>query len=153
MGRPGVHIGAAVDQKGNSLFRRDQGRKGRPLHSFDPADDHLAADQNRSGAAGGNESVRLSVLYQIQSHNNRGILFLPDRVYRRFPRFDHLRRFPDLDLGLIICIVCKLFFDIGRSSRKDHRDILPLIDRLDRALYDLSRRIVASHGVNRNFYH
>ena len=78
---------------------------------------------------------------------------LPDRVYRRFPRFDHLRRFPDLDLGLIICIVCKLFFDIGRSSRKDHRDILPLIDRLDRALYDLSRRVVASHGVNRNFYH
>ena len=60
-----IYIGTTVDQKGNALCRRDQRSKRWSPDPFDPAYDHLASYQYRTGASGGNKGIGLLFFYKI----------------------------------------------------------------------------------------
>ena len=60
-----VGLNLVKKQKGNALCRRDQRSKRWSPDSLDPAYDHLASYQYRTGASGGNKGIGLLFFYKI----------------------------------------------------------------------------------------
>ena len=70
MGGSGIYVGSAVNQQCYPILRGDQRCKGRTLHAFDPAYNHLSSYQNSSGTSSGYESVCLAFFHKIHSDHN-----------------------------------------------------------------------------------
>ena len=105
MGRSCINIRTAVDQKGYTVFRRNQRSQRRALYALDASYDRLSADQDCSGASGGDKRVCLSAAHFFHADNDRRIFFVADRIDRRFLRLDDLSRIDNLDLFFLICML------------------------------------------------
>ena len=77
----------------------------RALYALDASYDRLSADQDCSGASGGDKRVCLSAAHFFHADNDRRIFFVADRIDRRFLRLDDLSRIDNLDLFFLICML------------------------------------------------
>ena len=67
-----VDIGARIQkQSGAAVFGRNEGRKRRALHTGQPTDQHLTADQYRTAVTGGNKGIRSFLAYQLHADHQR----------------------------------------------------------------------------------
>ena len=149
--RSGVHIGTVIYQQGYALGGRDQNAQRRTSHTAHTAHDQLRTYQYGTGAAGRNKSVSLTILDQLQSHYDRGILLLADGRYGSLLAGNHLRSMYDLHTTLVVCICGTLLFQKILRAYQVNFDIGLFLQSLHSTFDDCVRCIVTAHGVQSNF--
>ena len=143
-----VDIGARVQkQSGAAVFGRNKGRKRRALHTGQPTDQYLTADQYRTAVTGGNKGIRSFLTNQLHTDHERSILLFPHGNNRRIAGLNDLRcryRFQPLRR---IALSRKLLLQDLRFSAEQNFYLGALSQRLQATLYNFTGRVVAAHRV------
>ncbi len=140
---PALDVGAAVEH--DDAPRGDHQVEvgdGRPMYSRQPPDQQRCRSDGGTGRTGRVEAVHLAVGDQAGGHRHGGVLLLANRGPGILTHPDGGRGVHDRQVGARIvedrlqhCLVA------------DQHDADSALGRLDAAVHDLERRMVAAHGV------
>ena len=148
-------IRTSIDQKHFAALCRRKRRTDRgPRYAADPAHAQKRSRQHGARRSRRNKSLRLFVLFEhLQRHDQRRILLLTDRKRRRIVIGDHFRAMHDFQPRFVIRKPRKSLPDLFLVARQHNFQIFITSQRLDGALHDLRRGIVAPHRIHDYLYH
>ena len=148
MGRSCIHVSSAVNQKGSSFFRRQKRSQRRALHALDSSYDQLSSHQYGACASRAYEGICLTVFHHFHSYHNGRILLGSDCLHRRFRHLDNLGSIHHFNPGSIILIFLQLCAHCFFPAYQKYFDVISAVYGVYRALYNLQRRIISTHGVH-----
>ena len=90
-----VDVGARVEKEANALFRGEKRADGGPSYAFGSAENKGGRGHNRSGIAGADEGVGLSLVVESDADGDGGVFFLFEGGGGAVVHVDHLRRVDD----------------------------------------------------------
>ena len=141
-----VDVCAAVEHQRHSARSRDRSGDRRSTDPLNPTEDQLSRRRRRPRISRRQHRVALAALDELRRHHDRRIFFGSDRFRRVLAHLDHIGRV--FDRNFFRWLIEKFFdpiliADQNYFARK-------FLRRLERALDDLLRRVIASHCVDCN---
>ena len=151
MRRSGIYIGSTVDQQRYTICCWNQWCKRCSFYAFDLTNQNLTSNQNGSRTSTRYKRCCFPFTHQTQCNYQRGIFFLLDCMYRRFPCLNDFRSMYNLNTILWIGILSQFCLNLIFLTNEIYKKFFFGIDRIYCTFYRFLRCIIPTHRIYCNF--